>query len=85
VLNENGNYYYLDFKLCKNGVDIDLEIDGKQHEYNERQTSDSKRDKYMNNIGFVVYRIKWNNINNEYGKQTMNCKIKDFLNFYNEI
>lgn len=35
--------------------------------------------------GFIVYRIEWNEINSENGKQLMKTKIDKFLQWYNEL
>lgn len=77
--------YFLDFLLTKNGKKIDLEIDGKQHEYNDRKEHDRERDLFLRQNGFIVYRISWNSINTEKGKQEMSDKISKFLQFYNQI
>lgn len=77
--------YFLDFAIVKNNLTIDLEIDGKQHKYNDRKESDIKRDKFLNEKGYVVYRIEWNEINSEKGKKEMKSKIESFLNFYQNI
>ena len=73
------------FLYRKNGKFIDLEIDGKQHEYEDRKKHDIERDRYLRSKGYLVYRIKWNEINSENGKQLMKSKIDDFLLFYNSI
>lgn len=78
----NSTHYFLDFKLERNGKLIDLEIDGKQHTYKERAESDLVRDKNLQNLGYIVYRISWNEVNTETGKQEMQQKINNFLNFY---
>lgn len=70
--------YFLDFVIGK----IDLEIDGKQHQYNDRKQSDILRDKFLTTEGYFVYRIKWNEINSIEGKQMMKDKIELFLEFY---
>lgn len=75
--------YFLDFKININGVDIDLEIDGKQHE--KMVEHDKKRDIQLKKLGFIVYRISWNDINNEDGKIEMKNKIDDFLIFISKI
>ena len=75
--------YFLDFLIEKNGKKIDLEIDGKQHK--DRQEHDRERDKYLDDKGFIVYRVKWNSVNNDTGKQKMKEKIDAFLRFYEEI
>lgn len=86
VKQSNGkNNYFLDFYINKNGVKIDLEIDGKQHTYSDRKIHDEKRDKYLTEIGYIIYRIPWNEINSESGKDQMKTKIDSFITFYNEI
>ena len=77
---DNSNYF-LDFYIEINGRKIDLEIDGKQHEHKDRAESDEKRDEYVSSCGIEIYRIKWNEINSEKGKQIMKDKIENFLNF----
>lgn len=75
--------YFLDFLIDKNGKKIDLEIDGKQHK--DRKDHDKERDEYLTNLGYIVYRIGWNSINNQKGKDLMKLKIDTFLNYYNNI
>lgn len=77
--------YFLDFYITKNDSVIDLEIDGKQHKYEDRKISDKERDEYLQSIGILTYRIPWNSINKEEGKQLMKEKIDKFLEFYNSI
>lgn len=72
--------YFLDFVIGA----IDVEIDGKQHEYADRKESDEKRDAYLKSIGYYVYRIKWNEVNTEQGKAAMKRKIDDFVSFIGE-
>lgn len=79
----NGERYFLDFYIEHNGRKIDLEIDGKQHKYKNRQESDIKRDEFLKLLGYEVYRIDWNSINNDKGKELMKEKIDKFLEFYN--
>ena len=69
--------YFLDFVIDK----LDLEIDGKQHEYVDRKKSDLVRDEYLRKQGYFVYRIKWNEINTKEGKEMMKDKIDLFLSF----
>jgi len=73
--------YFLDFAI--DDKKIDLEIDGKQHKYQDRKESDVARDKTLTDKGWKVYRIEWNSINTDDGKQTMKEKIDKFLEFYN--
>lgn len=77
--NDTGNYF-LDFYFIDKY--IDLEIDGKQHNYEDRQESDIIRDNALNKKGINVYRIKWKNINNLEGRTYIENEIKNFLNFY---
>ena len=73
--------YFLDFVIGN----IDLEIDGKQHQYEERKQSDYVRDDYLRSQGYFVYRIRWNEINFSDGKEMIKGKIDlllDFLDTY---
>lgn len=68
--------YFLDFLIDDL---IDLEIDGKQHEYEDRKQSDAIRDNALKNNGYLIYRIPWKNpVNSEAVKK----QIDDFLNWY---
>lgn len=71
--------YFLDFFIRN---DIDLEVDGKQHQLPERAESDKIRDELLTKSGYKVYRIKWNEINSKEGKELMKQKINDFLEWY---
>lgn len=73
--------YFLDFVIGN----IDLEIDGKQHKYKDRKESDTLRDEFLRKQGYFVYRIAWNEINTNDGKQMMKDKIELFLDFYDFI
>ena len=75
--------YFLDFLIEKNGKKIDLEIDGKQHK--DRKDHDKERDEYLTDLGYIVYRIDWNSINNQKGKDLMRSKINTFLNYYDKL
>lgn len=77
--------YFLDFVLERNGKLIDLEIDGKQHTYSDRMESDIIRDLYLTEQGYLVYRIAWNEISSEPGKELVSQKINDFLEFYKQF
>ena len=83
VLNENGHYYYLDFLITLSNYKIDLEIDGKQHEY--RKEHDAIRDEFLNKQNYLIYRIQWNEINSDIGKNKITEKINDFLTFYKNL
>lgn len=77
--------YFLDFVIERNNKLIDLEIDGKQHKYADRLASDVARDSFLAEQGYLVYRIPWNDLNTEAGKEEMRKKIDNFLAFYNSI
>ena len=71
--------YFLDFKIGN----IDLEIDGKQHWLLEdRIKSDKIRDERLTKAGYIVYRIKWKEINSYEGKQYIKEEINKFFEFY---
>lgn len=72
--------YFLDFYLPEKN--IDLEIDGKQHKYQERKEHDKIRDEHLSKL-FKIYRIEWKSINNEEGKIYMQREIQKFIEFYN--
>jgi hypothetical protein len=76
-LDDNYNYF-LDFYI--EDKKIDLEIDGKQHK--RRKEHDDVRDKLLRKNGYIVYRIRWRNINSEKGKQYIKEEINKFLEFY---
>lgn len=78
---ENLLRYFLDFYIEINDRKIDLEIDGRQHLFEERKQHDKIRDEYIKSKGIEVYRIPWNEINSENGKQLMKEKIDKFLEF----
>jgi len=73
--------YFLDFKIGS----VDLEIDGKQHQYKERIEADNKRDKYLTEAGYKVYRIKWRSINTKSGKEYIKSEIEKLLKFLSNI
>lgn len=75
--------YFLDFLICVNNIKIDLEIDGKQHTHVDVKEHDVVRDERLKSLGYVVYRVPWNNINNENGKLLMKNKIDSFIEFLN--
>lgn len=77
--------YLLDFYIEINGKKIDLEIDGKQHNLEERKKLDLIRDEFLKENGFIIYRIKWNRIKTKNEKNLMRTKIKLFLDFYNNL
>ena len=84
VKHDNSNYF-IDFYIRVGEYNIDLEIDGKQHLYEDRIESDKIRDAYLTSLGYLVYRIAWNELSSDEGKKQMEKKINDFLVFYNTL
>lgn len=67
-------HYLLDFKI---GDNIDLEIDGKQHNYPDRAKHDSIRDERLKNLGYVIYRVKYvDPKNSETVKNQVDCALE---------
>lgn len=69
--------YFLDFHFPS--VNLDVEIDGKQHSLPERMTSDKVRDDALIKNGYIVHRIPWRSINNPSGKEFIRTEIKKLL------
>ncbi len=75
--------FFIDFAITlANGVKIALEIDGKQHRLEERQLSDRRKDLCLEAAGWNVYRIPWNEINSDRGKEKMRGLIAEFLAYH---
>ena len=70
-IEKDSSSYFLDFYIQIEERKIDLEIDGKQHEYPDRKESDKRRDFLLVKSGYEVYRIKW--------KNPVNDKNKDYI------
>lgn len=85
VKNNHSSNYFLDFLIIKNNKKIDLEIDGKQHLDDIRKNSDKERDEFLSSNGYNIYRIPWNEINTEKGKNDMKLKIENFIKFLSKI
>lgn len=75
--------YYVDFAIKEKM--IALEIDGGQHKEISLKYRDDKKDKFLIENGWVVYRIPWKSINNDSGKEYIKKEILKFINFYNKI
>lgn len=73
--------YFLDFLIETPRGKIDLEIDGSQHNKPDAKYKDKIRDERLTNMGYIIYRIPWNEINTGFGKELMKKKIDDFLKF----
>lgn len=77
-IDENG-CYFLDFLI--DGC-IDLEIDGKQHQYEERKEHDMLRDERLRTVGFIIYRIPWiNPVESDKVKK----QIDSFMEWYHSL
>lgn len=79
---DNKHCYYLDFVITTTSCKIDLEIDGQQHKWPENKLKDQIRDAYLTQIGYIVYRIDFNDMKTQFGKQLMRGKVDKFLDFY---
>lgn len=77
--------YSLDFYIEKKNIKIDLEIDGKQHNYADRVELDKIRDNFLSDKGYLIYRIKFTNIKSNKKLQEFKDKIKEFIEFYNSL
>lgn len=77
--------YFLDFFIEVGDNKIDLEIDGQQHLKEENIKHDRIRNKRMKSLGYIVYRIPWNEIKTDNGKAMMKDKIDKFLRFINSF
>ena len=70
--------YTLDFAVLE--LKLDIEIDGIQHVRNESAVEhDRIRDKYLNDNGWIVYRILWKELFTD-----TKLKIKELVDFINE-
>lgn len=82
--------FFLDFLLVSpKGHLIDLEIDGKQHNYPEREAKDITRalelkEAFSEILGepFYIYRIPWVNPINENSKKIVEGQIRSFEDFF---
>lgn len=75
--------YFIDFAIKEKM--IALEIDGKQHQYEDRKKKDLEKDKYLIDNGWKVCRIQWKSINNLDGKIYIKEQINRFLQFYRDV
>lgn len=61
---DDSRNYFLDFLfIAPDGTKIDVEIDGKQHQYEKNKNLDAIRDKALKDNDFIVHRIPWISIN----------------------
>lgn len=75
--------YFLDFYF--ENIKLDLEIDGGQHEWEDRKASDISRDKYLESEGIITHRIPWKSLNTDEGKTYIKKEIDMFLELYNKL
>ncbi len=80
---ENISCYFLDFYFPQ--LNLDLEIDGKQHNLPERKASDEIRDKALTQNGYQIYRIKWKNLNKPENQRYMEIEIQKFLAYFHSL
>jgi very-short-patch-repair endonuclease len=80
---KSSSSYFLDFYIQIEQRKIDLEIDGKQHEYTDRKESDQERDSLLIQNGYEVYRIKWKNPVTEENKKYIESEIEKMKTFLN--
>jgi len=78
---KSASSYFLDFYIQIGQRKIDLEIDGKQHEYSDRKESDQERDSLLIQNGYEVYRIKWKNPITEENKIYIKSEIEKMKTF----
>jgi len=74
--------YFLDFYFPE--FKVNLEIDGAQHEREERKVSDSHRDSLLRERGINIIRIKWVNIKNREQRKIFLDNLENFLSFLNK-
>lgn len=63
------NKWFIDFAFNNK---VALEIDGKQHEFPERKTSDETKDLHLISQGWKVIRLKWKKPNKEFRDKVIN-------------
>lgn len=78
---QKGEHYFLDFLLKCGDRLIDLEIDGGQHKLAENKKHDKVRDAKLAGLGYIVYRVDWNEVKTEEGKLQMKEKVESFLSW----
>lgn len=74
--------YSMDFCITKGFNKIDVELDGKQHDWKQRQESDKIRDEILTQNGYIVYRIKIPRNIKDNMDDYLNLEFEKFLNFY---
>ena len=72
--------YFLDFYL--EDINLDLEIDGSQHNWEEVREKDLIRDSRLKSAGYIVYRIPFIHPNKS---EEVKSQIDQFLEFYQNL
>lgn len=72
--------WFIDFAFIDKK--IALEIDGKQHKLKERKESDDRKDEFLKNNGWNVFRIKWFNPSQK-NKEKLYFQIEEFKKLLN--
>ena len=62
-----------------------MHIDGKQHNYKDRIKLDKIRDEFLQQKGYIIYRIKWPYRNSVNSQQLIKNNIDNFISFYNNL
>lgn len=90
VLNNNKINFIREKRVAAYSIDfaieekkIALEIDAGQHLKDKQKASDDRKDKFLQNLGWKVYRIPWREIKSYRGKDHIRNEINKFLVFYN--
>lgn len=81
-IEKDSSSYFLDFYIQIGERKIDLEIDGKQHELEDRKESDQRRDSALLKSGYEIYRIKWKNPVNDKNKDYIKGEIEKLKLFF---
>jgi len=77
----SGHWFLLDFLVYKGNIQIDLELDGKQHKYEDRKLFDVERNRILEELGYLVYRIDISKTTQDDWENQFN----EFLVWYNNI
>ena len=67
--------WFIDFAFAE--IKIAVEIDGRQHEDDERKSSDLLKDIHLKSLGWRVIRIKWFNPKDDNGKLKLYPQIEN--------
>lgn len=79
-IRNNNHYYRFDFLV--NGI-VDLEIDGDRFHSEEVSEKDSRREKFLNKLGYIVYRVPYINPKRRY--KAFLKQVDNFISWLTEI